>query len=274
MPCINPCQWSCRILSSSVCEFLEVELNFSCLPLFKYFTYCTICHHKQVGPLLSSRQEHDEWQVSSEPCQVTQLKIHDTEPSSTTVEHICQSGSALQNRDHTLFIRVSKMSQRRGPTFCLATMNNSRIVLLPFSFCSAIIFSSICYSHLSYGLAPWVGHSASEPGLLRPGKTRRSQTNKKAKAPTPRGSQSGSCQGDIRGTPATQSPNVSLFPFSLLLFLHLSPPFKRYVLQMTEPSPNAPKMPFFPSSISLFPPLVSLCLEPAHMDWDQFRMKW
>lgn len=148
-----------------------------------YSTCCTRCHHKQLGRLLSARKKRDEWQVSPELCQVTQVKIHDTEPSNTTVEHICQSGRPLQNRDHTLFIRASKMSRRRGSTaFCLATANNSRIVLLvSFSLCRPIIFSSICYSHLNYRLAPRVGRSVSEPGLLRPGKTRRSQTNKKPK---------------------------------------------------------------------------------------------
>lgn len=55
------------------------------------------------------------------------------------------------------------------------------MLLVSFSLCRPIIFSSICYSHLNYRLAPWVGRSVSEPGLLRPGKTRRSQTNKKPK---------------------------------------------------------------------------------------------
>lgn len=87
-----------------------------------YSTYCTLCHHKQLGPLLSARQKHDEWQVSSALCQVTQLKIHDTEPSNTTVERICQSGRPLHNRDHTLFIRASKMSQRRGLTVLSAQL--------------------------------------------------------------------------------------------------------------------------------------------------------
>ena len=105
-----------------MCEFLEMEVKSPYLPLSTsavmttYSTYYTPCHHKQLGPLLSSRQKLDEWQVLSELCQVTQLKIHDTEPSNTTVEHICQCGRALQNRDHTLFIRASKMSQRRGLT--------------------------------------------------------------------------------------------------------------------------------------------------------------
>lgn len=93
-------------------------------------------------------------------------------------------------------------------------MNNSRIVLLlSFSFCRPIIFSSICYSHLNYRLAPRVGHSVSEPGLLRPGKTRRSQTNKKPKSRRRASPQSGSCQGDIKGTPATQSPKRLPFLF-------------------------------------------------------------
>lgn len=154
-------------------------------------------------------------------------------------------------------------------------MNNSRIVLLlSFSFCRPIIFSSICYSHLNCRLAPRVGHSVSEPGLLRPGKTRRSQTNKKPK----RRRRAAPNLVPVRGT-SREHPQRNLqtspLPFSpsLLLSLHLSPPFKRYVLQMTEPSPNAPKtLLFFSSSISLFP-LSCLCLEPAHMDWDQFRMK-
>lgn len=244
---VKLCQSNWRILP-------EMRVKSPCLPLstsaftITYSTYCILCHHKQLGPLLSARQEHDEWHVSSELCQVTQLKIHDTEPSNTTVEHICQSGRALQNRDHTLFIRASKMSQRRlDCAFCIATMNNSRIVLLlSFSFCSPIIFSSICYSHLNYGLAPWVGHSVSEPGLLRPGKTRRSQTNKKPK----RRRRAAPNLVPVRGT-SREHPQRNLqtspFPFSplLLLSLHLSPPFKRYVLQMTEPSPNAPKMLFF-----------------------------
>lgn len=135
-------------------------------------------------------------------------------------------------------------------------MNNSRIVLLlSVSFCRSIIFSSICYSHLNYGLAPQVGHSASEPGLLRPGKTRWSQTNKKPKhrrraAPN---------LVPVRGTSGEhpqRNLQTSLFPFSLLVSLHLSPPFKRYVLQMTEPSPNAPKMLFFFLHLSFSPSCV------------------
>lgn len=154
-------------------------------------------------------------------------------------------------------------------------MNNSRIVLLlSFSFCRPIIFSSICYSHLNYRLAPRVGHSVSEPGLLRPGKTLRSQTNKKPKrrrraAPNlvpVRGTSREHPQRNLQTSPLPFSPSLASLPPSLPTLL------KRYVLQMTEPSPNAPKMLFF-SPPSLFPPLVSLCLEPAHMDWDQFRMK-
>lgn len=145
--------------------------------------------------------------------------------------------------------------------------------LLSFYFSKPIIFfSSICYSRLNWGLAPPAGHRVSEPGLRRPGKTRWSQTNKKAKAPTPRVSQSGSCQRDIKGTPATQSPTC--LPFSLPLptpCLHLSPPFQRYIVEMTEPSPNAPRI--LPPSISLpLPPTISLSAASPH--GLGFRMKW
>lgn len=86
-----------------------------------------------------------------------------------------------------LFIGASKMSPRCGWTFCSAASNNSQIVLLlsiPFEGLLLLLFyffSSICYSHLDYRLAPRVAHSMSEPGLFRPGKTRWSQTNKKPK---------------------------------------------------------------------------------------------
>lgn len=150
------------------------------------------------------------------------------------------------------------MSQRRGTTAISARLPRTIVRL-----CCCYLFilvsllllfffsSSICYSHFSYGLAPPAGRRVSEPGLYRPGKTRWSQTNKKAKAPTPRVSQSGSCQGDIKGTPAMQSPKCLPFPFSPFC-LHLSPPFKRYIVEMTEPSPNAPQILFF--SLPLFPP--------------------
>ena len=136
-------------------------------------------------------------------------------------------------------------------------MNNSRIVLLlSFSFCRPIIFSSICYSHLNYRLAPRVGHSVSEPGLLRPGKTRRSQTNKKPKRRRRAAPNLVPVRGTSREHPQRNLQNVSPSFFSLSL--HLSPPFKRYVLQMTEPSPNAPKMPlFFLLHLSFSPSRVS-----------------
>lgn len=154
------------------------------------------------------------------------------------------------------------MSQRRGSAAIPARLPRTIVrlcrcylfILVSLFF---FFFSSICYSHLSYRLAPPAGHRVSERGLCRPGKTRWSQTNKKAKAPTPCVSQSGSCQGDIKGTPAMQSPKCLPFLFPPPC-LHLSPPFKRYIVEMTEPSPNAPKIlppPLFPPS--LFPSLVS-----------------
>lgn len=171
------------------------------------------------------------------------------------------------------------MSQRRGLTVLSAQLAWTIVGLCSsslFSLCRPIIFSSICYSHLNYGLAPRVGHSVSEPGLLRPGKTRRSQTNKKPKRRRRAAPNLVPVRGTSREHPQRNLQNVSPSFFSPSL--HLSPPFKRYVLQMTEPSPNAPKMPlslcFFSPPSLFFPPLMSLCLEPAHMDWDQFRMKW
>ncbi len=102
--------------------------------------------------------------------------------------------------------------------FCLATMNNSRIVLLlSFSFCRPIIFSSICYSHLNYSLAPRVGRSVSEPGLLRPGKTRWSQTNKKPKRRRRAAPNLVPVRGTSREHPQRNLQNVSpaFFPPSL-----------------------------------------------------------
>lgn len=173
-----------------------------------------------------------------------------------------------------------KRPQRRAMTALSAELPRTIVGLCsPYLFLFAgllFFFSSICYSLLSYRLAPRVGRSVSEPGLLRPGKTRWSQTNKKAKsadaARLPIWFLSGGHQGNTRNAISKTSPLP--FPPSF----HRSPPCERYVLQMTEPSPNASKMLLFffslpLSSISLFPPLVSLCLEPAHMDWDQFRMK-
>lgn len=156
------------------------------------------------------------------------------------------------------------MSQRRGTAAISARLRRTighLCCCYLFYFSEPIIFSSICYSHLSYGLAPPAGRRVSETGLRRPGKTRWSQTNKKARAPTPRVSQSGSCHGDIKGTPAMQSPKCLPSPHGL----HPSPPFKRYIAEMTEPSPNAPKI-FFPSSFPprLFPPLVSMSGASPH----------
>lgn len=155
-------------------------------------------------------------------------------------------------------------------------MNNSRIVLLlSFSFCRPIIFSSICYSHLNYRLAPRVGHSVSEPGPLRPGKTRRSQTNKKPK----RRRRAAPNLVPVRGT-SREHPQRNLQNVSPSFFLPpcFSPhPSSDTSYRWLNHRQMLPKCLFFfssLSSISLFPPLVSLCLEPAHMDWDQFRMKW
>lgn len=156
--------------------------------------------------------------------------------------------------------------------FCLATMNNSRIVLLlSFSFCRPIIFSSICYSHLNYRLAPRVGRSVSEPGLLRPGKTRRSQTNKKPKRRRRAAPNLVPVRGTSREHPQRNLQNVSPSFFSLPASL---PTLQAIRLTDDWTIAKCSQNAFFFSSISLFPPLVSLRLEPAHMDWDQFRMKW
>lgn len=156
-------------------------------------------------------------------------------------------------------------------------MNNSRIVqLLSFSLCRPIIFSSICYSHLNYGLAPRVGHSVSEPGLLRPGKTRRSQTNKKPK----RRRRAAPNLVPVRGT-SREHPQRNLQNVSPSFFLppsispHPSSDMSYRWLNHRQMLPKCLSLSLFFSPPSLFfPPLMSLCLEPAHMDWDQFRMKW
>lgn len=148
-------------------------------------------------------------------------------------------------------------------------MNNSTIVLLlSFSFCRLIIFSSICYSHLKYRLAPQVGHNVSEPGLLRPGKTRRSQTNKKPK----RRRRAPPNLVPVRGT-SREHPqcNLQTSP-SLLLSLHLSPPSERYVLQTTEPSPNAPKMLSFLSPSLFF--LHSCLYVWSQPTWIGINLGW
>lgn len=129
-----------------MCEFLEERLLFTCIFVITYATCCTPCHHKQLGPLLSTKQKHNEWQAPSAPCQVTQLKIHDTEPSNTTVECICQSGRPLQDRDHTLFIRASKMSQRCGCSVCF-------LPLLPRTIVRLCCFSLFLFAGLLFFLA-------------------------------------------------------------------------------------------------------------------------
>lgn len=157
------------------------------------------------------------------------------------------------------------MSQRRGTAAISARLHRTighLCCCYLFYFSKPIIFSSICYSHLSYGLAPPAGRRVSEPGLRRPGKTRWSQTNKKAKAPTPRVSQSGSCHGDIKGTPAMQSPKCpphTLPPPSLptLQAIH-----RRDDWTIAKCSQNL----FFPSLFPprLFPPLFSMSGASPH----------
>lgn len=168
------------------------------------------------------------------------------------------------------------MSQRRGMTLLSAELPRT-IVRLCCSylllFVGLLFFSSICYSHLGYRLTPQVGHSVSEPGLHRPGKTRRSQTNKKPKRRRRASPNLVPVRGTSREHPQRNLQNVSPSFFSLLPSL---PTLQAIRLTddwtIAKCSQNA--SPPHPLTISLFPPLVSLCLEPAHMDWDQFRMKW
>lgn len=152
------------------------------------------------------------------------------------------------------------MSQRRGTAAIPARLHRTighLCCCYLFYFSKPIIFSSICYSHLSYGLAPPAGRRVSEPGLRRPGKTRWSQTNKKAKAPTPRVSQSGSCHGDIKGTPAMQSPKCLPSPPPASIPPHPSSDTSQRWLNHRQMLPKS----FFPPlspPVRLFPPLVSM----------------
>lgn len=85
-------------------------------------------------------------------------------------------------------------------------------------------------------------------GQEKPGGARQIKSQSADAARLPIWFLSGGHQGNTRNAISKTSP----LPFSPSF--HPSPPFKRYVLQMTEPSPNTPKMLLFfpPRTISLF----------------------
>ena len=136
-------------------EYFEMTFPHNPLSAFMctYSAYCTLCHHKQLAPLLSTRQKQNEWQFSPCHCQVTQPKLHDTEPSGTLLLQSI-SVSPLPNRDHTLFIRASKMSQKRTSTLFSAQLTGTIVGLCrpPLSLLRGLwlFFSFLAFVILSY----------------------------------------------------------------------------------------------------------------------------